>query len=90
MLCLDVGHEVVTDTVTVARDNGDVGRQAFRVAAPSGKVPISGGCDLPYAPGGDLGRLLGSYPDGDEWVFVFLGYSGGSFNVNLSVVCLSV
>lgn len=75
-------YEVVTTQVTVlASADGDT--QEFRVAAPTGKRPLSGSCVDSW-----VGSAFGSYPDGDEWVFRFYGRPSAR-TVDLYVVCAS-
>lgn len=65
-----VGYEITTMTVIVHMDPwGADGPQTFTMTAPPGKVPISAGFNNlgPYP------HWLGSYPSGNDWVFVFAG-----------------
>lgn len=79
MIC----YQVVTDTITVPEDGTGAGHE-FRLAAPTGKVVLSGGWSTTM-----FDVLESSYPDGSEWVFVFKGRSiAGGYDVDLSVVCL--
>ncbi len=75
-------YQVVHQQVTVLLDGGAT-PQVFRVAAPAGKDPFSGGWKSPV-----FGRLTDSYPDGAEWVFSFRGISEQDFTVDLYVTCL--
>jgi hypothetical protein len=92
-LCVDLGYEVVTDTVTVSYDNNF--DQEVRIAAPSGKMPVGAGIDLNR---GSLSHgsfnssiLRSSYPDGNEWVFVLNSFlSNLPVTVDLYVVCVNV
>lgn len=82
MVCFDTGYEVVTDTVTLLADNGSIGRQEFRIAAPTGKVPLSGG----YASTTVPVRVDASYPDGDDWVFEFVNGDNANHLVDIYLV----
>jgi hypothetical protein len=77
-------YEVVTETVNVIEDSGTVGPQEFRVTVPAGKVPLSAGWN-----GQSAKQIMGSYPDGNDWVFILLGLDvTGGYNVDLYVVCV--
>lgn len=82
-------YQVVSETVHVVYDNGHVGPQEFRVTVPEGSVPVSGGYDIQEVYPRDNPRVLASYPDGSDWVFVFLGidYTEG-YDAVLYVVCI--
>lgn len=75
-------YEVVTSQVTVLATN-EGNTQEFRVAAPTGKRPLSGSYMDVF-----FGDAFGSYPDGDEWVFRFYGRPSAR-TVDLYVVCAS-
>jgi len=71
-------YEVVTDPVAVPAGSS---LSEFRVPAPAGKVVFAGGWFSTT-----LDVLEASYPDGDEWVFVFKQKDG--YDVDLYVTCL--
>lgn len=87
MPCVSLGRNVTTSTVTVLADNGSIGRQTFTVTVPSGKIPVSGGYDVPYATGFGHATLLSSFPNtaGTGWTFVFRN-ENVNHNVDLYVV----
>ncbi len=91
-LCVNLGYEVVTDAVNVP-DSGSV--HEFRVSAPTGKKPVSGGfninwTDYPVYRHQTANYLKASYPDGDDWVFEFVnaGVLNG-YDVDLYAVCIN-
>lgn len=91
-LCVDLGYEVVTDTLHVSVNPPAL--QEVRVTAPTGKKPVSGGFKCPWGSGGNFtaNNLVGSYPDGNDWVFQFadIGYTLNGYDVDLYVVCVNV
>lgn len=88
-LCIDLGYEVVTDTVTIAVSPPDT--VEYRLTAPTGKKPVSGGVKNPTSPNlRSFNNVIASYPDGDDWVFVFLRSSTSSYDVDIYAVCVNV
>jgi hypothetical protein len=91
-LCVDLGYEVVTDSVTATIGTG---RQEFRVPAPTGKKPVGGGMDIQWTDFPVFNHktyivVVASYPDDGEWVFV-INKDGLSANtdINLYVTCIN-
>lgn len=75
-------YEVVSQSETVSQ--GASGLATYRVTAPTGKVPVSGGWSSTV-----LDIIESSYPDGDDWVFVFKNRDiSGGYGITLSVVCI--
>jgi hypothetical protein len=75
-------YEVIHQQVTVPQDNASQPVE-FRLTAPTGKDPLAGGWKT-----NAVNRLRYSYPDGADWVFVYLADSNGDFTVDLYVTCL--
>jgi hypothetical protein len=71
-------YEVVSAQVTIQLDNGNLGLQQFRLTAPSGKKPLSGGFRTSFTPGSWPVHIASSYPDGQDWVFEFIGEATAS------------
>jgi len=94
-LCVDLGYGVETDTVNVP-DTSNGATHTFRVTDPTGKKPISGGftfkwSDYPIYKHITANNFRGMYPDGNDWVFEFVGASlSGGYDVDLYVVCVNV
>lgn len=88
-LCIDLGYEVVTDTVTVGVSPPDA--VTYRLTAPTGKKPVSGGVKNPTSPNlHSYNNVISSYPDGNDWVFVFLQPGTSSYDVDIYAVCVNV
>lgn len=87
MVCIDLGYEVVTDTVNL--HTTPPATKEFRVTAPAGKKPLSGSVKFP-PPTETYNRLIASYPDGQDWVFEFVLPGSIAFDVDLYVVCIKV
>lgn len=78
-----VGYEITTMTVIIAMDPwGAIGSQTFTMTAPPGKVPITGGFNNlgPYP------LRQGSYPSGNDWVFVFYGQDVNETSCDLYLI----
>lgn len=67
-------YQIVTQTVTVPVDvNTDV--NTYTLTAPTGKKPISGGYRNHITPGQGFVKVVGSRPNGQDWVFEIIGDS---------------
>ena len=75
-------YEVITQIKTVA--TGATGLETYRVTVPTGKVPMSGGWSSTV-----LDIIESSYPDGNDWVFIFKNLDiAGGYNITLFVACV--
>lgn len=83
-------YELVTNQVTVADTSSTI--QTFTLTAPTGKKPLAGGYHTTNPNiGGQVVRLDGSYPSGQDWVFEFhpAGVFGG-LTVDLYLICATI
>ena len=88
-----LAYEVVaSDGAVDISGSGDGTILEFRVTAPTGKLPVSGGFAGVHNGGSSDIRgpaLMASYPDEQDWVFRFFrGGSAAVNSVNLYVVCV--
>lgn len=86
-VCIDLGHEVVTSTLTYGNNAPAV--QEVRITAPTGKKPVGGGAA--GRNGKTLSQMVASYPDGNDWVFKFADVAvGNGATVDLYAVFIKV
>ena len=87
-LCLDLGREVVTSSVTVTAAGGI---QTFTVSAPSGKKAVGAGADFGTTQNIDWRKVAASYPDANgNWVFKLVADNSVSYGVTLYAVFVNV
>jgi hypothetical protein len=73
-------YQVVTDQVTVPAAPTTPYELEYRLTAPAGTQPLCGSFHDPN------NASVGSYPDGDDWVFLFYAVSDPR-PVDLYLVC---